>query len=110
MLLIFYPKFLNFLNTKIDLNAWIKVENDKIKSTKPVVEETSSLLKHLSDVRKAPVAKLKKLLLLLLKNQNVFVKAPVAKVETPAPVVEKPKTVRKTPVAKVEETPEVPIT
>ena len=45
-----------------------KKENDKIKSTKPVVEET------------------------------------------PVPVAEKPKRVRKAPVAKVEETPEVPTT
>lgn len=51
-----------------DLNAWIKVENSKIKASKPTVDET------------------------------------------PEPVVEKPKRVRKTPVAKVDETPEVPAT
>ena len=94
-----------------DLNAWIKVENDKIKSTKPVVEETTPAVEKPKRVRKAPVAKVEETPAPVAEKPKRVRKTPVAKVEeTPAPVVEKTKRVRKAPVAKVEETPEVPTT
>ena len=83
-----------------DLNSWIKTENDKIKSTKPVVEETPvPVAEKPKRVRKTPVAKVDETpsIARICKNPE----------DQPTPVAEKPKRVRKTLVAKVDETPSI---